>query len=74
MSEPTQNRFKIVIHSSGNAMTVQQDGKITRTRASEPGRLWANPSQDGKTGSLSLAHCQQTYPVLREVVKLEIRL
>ena len=73
MSEPSQNRFTIVIHACGNAMTVQQDGRITRTRASEPGRLWADPMQCRTSGSLSLAHCQETHLVLLESMKLEGR-
>jgi hypothetical protein len=55
-------------------MTVQQDGRITRTRAAEPGRLWAETALRGTTGSLTLAHCKEIHLVLRESLKLEGRL
>jgi len=51
-------------------MTVRENGRITGTLASEPGRLWQTARDKGAPGTVSLAYCQNQCLVLREDVRL----
>ena len=70
MSEPTEISIRIVVHGSGSGMTVRENGRITGTLASEPGRLWQTARDKGAPGTVSLAYCQSQCLVLREDVRL----
>lgn len=59
------------MHGAGNAMTLTHKGKITRTRAFKPERLWVGPSIGESMGPMSLAFCKETYTVLKERVRFE---
>jgi len=73
MSQESQHTLRIVIHASGNAMTIRQEGMITKARAFKPGRLWDEAAQGGTTGSLSLEFCKETYLVLRKCLYVSAR-
>jgi len=66
MEQDTHHTLRIIIHASGNAMTMKQEGRITRAMAFKPGRLWEEPESSRTTGSLSLAFCKETFVVLRK--------
>ena len=65
-----ESKLTIVIHETVNAMAIRQEGKITRLRATKPGRLWAQPSPCRTMANLSLASCKLTCVVLRATMKL----
>lgn len=73
MESEVKHRIKIVIHGSGSAMSVEQEGKITLTRTIGSGRLWTESAMNGSMGPLSLAYCQLNYKVLSESTKLQPR-
>jgi hypothetical protein len=70
MSESINLSIRIVVHGSGSAMTIREDGRITGTLASAPGRLWQTAQGSESRGTVSLAYCQRQCLVLRESVKL----
>ena len=70
MNLTNECKLTIVLHESVNAMAIRQEGKITRMRATKPGRLWAEPCPHGTMATLSLASCKQSYVVLQATMKL----
>jgi hypothetical protein len=73
MKQPIETTLRIVIHPTGNALTMQQEGRIVDARAFKPGRLWEELAQGGRTVSLSFAYCTETCQVLKEEVRLRGR-
>jgi hypothetical protein len=73
MSIQTQHTLIIVLHGNDHVMTVEERGRVTLIRSSNPEHLWAPRAQGGTSSSLSLASCKQTHLVMRECMKFEAR-
>jgi hypothetical protein len=70
MEQTTQPKLTIVIHETGNAMSIQQEGMITRLRAARPSGPWTQSGPSVALSTLSLACCEVTYSVLKETILL----
>jgi hypothetical protein len=70
MGKEAQHTLTIVLHGKDHVMTVEQGGRVTLIRSSNPEHLWAPRAQGGTSSSLSLASCRETHLVMRECIKL----
>ena len=73
MRKTAHHSLTIVMQGNENSMTIEQEGKITLTRASKSGRLWVEPAEGGTLSSVSLASFKVTHRVLRETIQLQGR-
>jgi hypothetical protein len=74
MMSKSPTRITIVLHGSGSAMSIQQEGTVVATRTIGHGRWWMESALDGSMGPLLLRSCQLTYKVLRETTNLQAKL
>jgi hypothetical protein len=70
MSKHFEHRVTIVMHGDGSAMSLEYGGRIVATRTAGRGRFWMGPALRGDIGPLSVALCQESFPVLHRHAKL----